>query len=117
MTVNAAEKPFVVAGTYNLTSATKTLIISKKAIVSVDFDPADVDGSINKADEAKKQMGGATNLIAFVKSTEKINFLDFKRAFYFGLIKKGWKVEDISAFIGGSLTALRGGGPAIQRGS
>jgi hypothetical protein len=113
--LNAAEKPFVVSGTYNLSDSAKTLAVSKKVVLSVDFDPADVEGSIEKADRAKKLVGTATNLIAFVKSTDKINDLDFKRAFYFGLIKKGWKVEDISAFIGGSLRALMGGGQAIQR--
>jgi hypothetical protein len=112
--LNAAEKPFVVSGTYNLSDSAKTLAVSKKVVLSVDFDPADVEGSIQKADQAKKLVGAATNLVAFVKSTDKINDLDFKRSFYFGLVKKGWKVEDISAFIGGSLTALRGG-PAMQR--
>lgn len=113
--LTAAERPLVVAGTYNLSPAAKNLVVSKKAIVSVDFDPADVQSTINKADEAKKQVGAATNLIAFVKSTDKINDLDFKRAFYFGLIKKGWTTADISAFIGGSLTILRATGPAVQR--
>jgi hypothetical protein len=113
--LNAAEKPLVVSGTYNLSDSTKTLAVSKKVILSVDFDPNDVEGSIQKADQAKKLIGAATNLVAFVKSTDKINDLDTKRAFYFGLIKKGWKVEEISAFIGGSLRALGGGGQFIQR--
>ena len=113
--LSAAEKPFVVVGTYKLSDSAKTLAVSKKVVLSVDFDPNDVEGSIQKADEAKKLIGAATNLVAFVKSTDKINDLDTKRAFYFGLIKKGWKVEEISAFIGGSLRALGGGGQFIQR--
>jgi hypothetical protein len=115
--LSAAEKPLVVSGTYNLSDSAKTLAVSKKVVLSVDFDLNDVEGSIQKADQAKKLMGAATNLIAYVKSTDKINDLDAKRAFYFGLIKKGWKVEEISAFIGGSLRALGGGGQFIQRGS
>jgi hypothetical protein len=114
--LNAAEKPFVVAGTYNLSESAKTLAVSKKVILGVDFDTADVEGSIEKADRAKKMMGAATNLVAFVKSTDKINDLDIKRAFYFGLIKKGWTANDISAFIGGSLRAVGDGGRfMIQR--
>jgi hypothetical protein len=113
--LNAAEKPFVVVGTYKLSDSAKALAVSKKVILSVDFDPNDVEGSIQKADQAKKLIGAATNLVAFVKSTDKINDLETKRAFYFGLIKKGWKVEEISAFIGGSLRALGGGGQFIQR--
>ncbi len=108
--LNAAEKPLVVSGTYNLSDSAKTLAVSKKAVLSVDFDPNDVEGSIQKADQAKKLMGAATNLVAFVKSTDKINDLDTKRAFYFGLIKKGWTANDITAFIGGSLRPLGGGG-------
>jgi len=106
--LTAAEKPLVVAGTYNLSDAAKTLAVSKKAVLSVDFDLTDVEGSIEKADKVKKQVGAATNLIAFVKSTDKINDLDAKRAFYFGLIKKGWTADDISAFVGGSLRAVGG---------
>jgi len=101
--LTAAEKPLVVSGTYNLTPAAKDLAVSKKVVLSVDLDPADVDGSLEKADQAKKQFGGAANLIAFVKSADNLYELGFKRAFYFGLIKKGWTVDDISAFIGGSL--------------
>ena len=114
--LSAAEKPFVVVGTYNLSDSAKTLAVSKKVVLSVDFDPNDVEGSIQKADQAKKLLGGATNLVAFVKSTDKINDLDTKRAFYFGLIKKGWTANDISAFIGGSLRAVGDGGRfMIQR--
>jgi hypothetical protein len=104
--LTAAAKPLVVSGTYNLSSAAKDLAVSKKVVLSVDLDPADVDGSVEKADQAKKQFGGAANLIAFVKSADNLNELGFKRAFYFGLIKKGWTADDISAFIGGSLRPL-----------
>ena len=104
--LNAAEKAFLVTGTYNLTPALKDLAVSKKAVFSVDVDLNDIEGALNKADQAKKLLGAATNLIVFLKSTDKINDLEAKRAFYFGLIKKGWKVEEISAFIGGSLRSL-----------
>ena len=114
--LSAAEKQFLVVGTYNLSEAAKALAVSKKVILSVDFDLTDVEGSIEKADRAKKQVGAATNLVAFVKSTDKLNDLDAKRAFYFGLIKKGWKAEDISAFVGGSLQPLmRMGFPMMRR--
>ena len=104
--LNAAEKAFLVTGTYNLTPAFKDLAVSKKVVVSVDVDLNDIEGTLNKADQAKKLMGAATNLIALAKSTDKLNDLEAKRAFYFGLIKKGWKVDEISAFIGGSLRSL-----------
>jgi len=109
--LKAAEKPLVVAGTYNLTPAVKDLALAKKAILSVDFDPADVAGSVEKADRAKKTMGAAGQLVVFIKSTDLLNVLDVKRAFYFGLVKKGWTAEDIAAFIGGSLRAVGGAAP------
>jgi len=104
--LQAAEKPFIVTGTYNLASVPKDLVVSKKIILSVDFDPSDIPGSIEKADQAKKQIGAVANLIAFVKSTDQINVLEVKRAFYLGLIKKGWTAEEIRDYVGGSLRPL-----------
>jgi hypothetical protein len=73
--LTAAEKPVVVSGTYNLTPAAKALAVSKKAVLSVDYDPENVEGSLEKADQAKKNVGAAANLAAFVKSTDKLNDL------------------------------------------
>jgi hypothetical protein len=75
----------------------------------VDYDPEDVPAGLAKADAAKKALGSATNLIAYLKTIEKANDLAAKRAFYFGLIKLGWKSEDITAFLGGSLRPLSPG--------
>jgi len=112
----AAEKPLVVTGTYNLSAEAKSLVVSKKAVVSVDLDPEDVDGSVERADQAKKNVGAAANLVAFVKSIDRVNDLGFKRAFYFGLIKKGWTPEDIAAFIGGNLRRLGGAASGVVMG-
>jgi acetylornithine deacetylase/succinyl-diaminopimelate desuccinylase-like protein len=114
--LKAVEKPCLVSGTYTLSPDAKALAASKKAVLSVDLDPADAAGSIEKADAAKKLHGGTANLVAFVKSTDNLNDLAFKRAFYFGLVKKGWTVEDINAYIGGSLRPLTAAGmPAMVR--
>jgi len=91
---------------YNLGAVPKDVVTAKKVILSVDFDPSDAAGTVEKADQAKKQIGAAANLIAFVKSTDQINVLETKRTLYFGLIKKGWTADEISAFIGGSLRTL-----------
>jgi len=103
---SAAEKPFIVTGTYNLGAVPKDVATAKKVILSVDFDPSDVAATVEKADQAKKQIGTAANLIAFVKSTDQINVLETKRALYFGLIKKGWTADEIGSYIGGSLRTL-----------
>ena len=112
--LSAAEKPLLVAGTYKLTPAAKDLVVSKKAVVSVDVDLTDVEGTVARADQAKKLVGAAANLVAFVTSTDRINDLDAKRAFYFGLIKRGWTVEEIASFVGGSLRALNPSGAAMM---
>ena len=75
----------------------------------VDYDPEDVPAGVARADAAKKALGGATALIAYLKTFEKANELAAKRALYFGLIKLGWKPEDIAAFAGGSLRTLSPG--------
>jgi len=112
--LTASEKPLIAAGTYNLTPAAKTLAVSKKAILSVDYDPENVEAAIDKADQAKKNIGAAANLVVFVKSTDKLNDLGVKRAFYFGLIKKGWTPDEITAFIGGSLRPLMSAGMVMM---
>ena len=86
----------------------KALLVSKKIVWGVDYDPEDIEAGLDRADQAKKALGVATNLIAYVKSADKLNDLASKRAFYFGLIKRGWKTEEINAFVGGSLRPLSG---------
>ena len=113
--LTAAAKPLVVSGTYALTPAIKDLAVSKKAVLSVDYDPEDVDGSVEKADQAKKLAGAANSLVVFAKSADKLNDLAAKRAFYFGLIKKGWKTTEIDAIVGGSLRPLMGVGGMYMR--
>jgi hypothetical protein len=102
----AAEKPFLVTGVAAVPESLKDKLAAKKAVWGVDYDPEDVAAGIARADTAKKALGGATNLIAYLKTFEKANDLAAKRALYFGLIKIGWKPEDIAAFAGNSLRSL-----------
>ncbi|MCX6559484.1 MAG: M20/M25/M40 family metallo-hydrolase [Candidatus Aminicenantes bacterium] len=107
--LGAAEKPFLVTGLAVVPEGLKDKIIAKKVIWGVDYDPEDVPAGLVRADAAKKVLGSASNLIANLKTIEKANDLTVKRAFYFGLIKLGWKPEDIAAFVGGSLRTLSPG--------
>jgi hypothetical protein len=86
----------------------KDKIAAKKIVWGVDYDPEDVPAGMVRADAAKKALGSASNLIAFLKTFEKANDLTAKRAIYFGLLKLGWKPEEISAFAGNSLRPLSG---------
>ena len=106
--LNAAAKPFLVTGLAAVPDGLKALLVSKKIVWGVDYDPEDIEAGLDRADQAKKALGVATNLIAYVKSADKLNDLASKRAFYFGLIKRGWKTEEINAFVGGSLRPLSG---------
>ncbi len=106
--LDAAAKPFLVTGVAAVPEGLKAKLAEKKAVWGVDYDPEDVPAGIARADAAKKALGGATNLIAYLKTIEKANDLAAKRALYFGLVKAGWKPEDITAFVGGSLRPLSG---------
>jgi hypothetical protein len=107
--LGAAEKPFLVTGVAAVPESLKDKLAAKKIVWGVDYDPEDVPAGVVRADAAKKALGGATNLIAYLKTFEKANELAAKRALYFGLIKLGWKPEDIAAFAGNSLRSLSPG--------
>jgi len=107
--LGAAEKPFLVTGIAAVPESLKDKLAAKKTVWGVDYDPEDVPAGIARADAAKKALGGATTLIAYLKTFEKANDLTAKRALYFGLIKLGWKPEDIAAFAGSSLRSLSPG--------
>ncbi|MDD8027755.1 MAG: M20/M25/M40 family metallo-hydrolase [Acidobacteriota bacterium] len=113
--LGAAEKPFLVTGMAAIPAGLKDKITAKKVVWGVDYDPEDVEAGLNRADEAKKALGAATNLIAYPKTADKLNDLAAKRAFYLGLIKRGWTPNDIAAFVGNSLRPLSLGGVAVQR--
>ena len=113
--LDAAGKPFLVTGAAVLPAGLKEKAVAKKIVWGVDYDPEDIEAGLNRADQAKKAFGAASNLVAFAKSIEKLNDLAAKRAFYFGLIKRGWKTEEIDAFVGGSLRAF-GGGMTVRMG-
>ena len=106
--LDAAGKPFLVTGVAAVPESLKEKIAAKKAVWGVDYDPEDVEAGMARADAAKKALGGAATLIVYLKTIEKANDLAAKRALYFGLIKLGWKAEDIAAFAGASLRSLAG---------
>jgi hypothetical protein len=104
-----------VTGMAAIPAGMKDKITAKKVVWGVDYDPEDVEAGLNRADEAKKALGAATNLIAYPKTADKLNDSAAKRAFYLGLIKRGWTPNDVAAFVGNSLRPLSLGGVAVQR--
>jgi hypothetical protein len=113
--LGAAEKPFLVTGAAAVQAGLKDKITAKKVVWGVDYDPENIEAGLDRADEAKKVLGAATNLIVYPKTADKLNDLAAKRGFYFGLIKRGWKPDDINAFVGNSLRPLSGAGMAMTQ--
>jgi acetylornithine deacetylase/succinyl-diaminopimelate desuccinylase-like protein len=109
--LGAAEKPFLVTGVAAVPESLKEKLAAKKVVWGVDYDPEDVPAGLARAEAARKALGSAANLVAYLKTFEKANDLAAKRALYFGLIKLGWKPEEIAAFAGGGLRALSGASP------
>ncbi|MBN2182450.1 MAG: M20/M25/M40 family metallo-hydrolase [Sedimentisphaerales bacterium] len=101
-----ATRPFIVTGFYLLDPQTYEQINKKKVILGVKFDPADVDGCIERLEKGKAALGDTDNLVLYVTSTENLD--DVKRDLYMRLMKNGWKSEEIG---GAGGRRRRGRGP------
>jgi len=86
----------------------KALLVSKKIVWGVDYDPEDIEAGPGPGRSGQKGPGRGHEPDRLRQVADKLNDLASKRAFYFGLIKRGWKTEEINAFVGGSLRPLSG---------
>ncbi len=115
-----ANKPFIVTGFYILDPQTYEQINKKNVILSVKFDPEDVDGCIERLEKIKAALGDTDNLVLYVTSKEKMD--EGKKDLYMRLMESGWKSEEIgsagrrrrwgpgptgSGIAGGNLSVLR----------
>jgi hypothetical protein len=99
--LDSASKPFIVAGISEFDTTQIAQINEKKVLVTVDFDPKDVDGCLSNLLKMRDQFGDSDNLIINLFSTEALD--DPKQDLYIKLIKAGWSKKEIYA-IGGSGT-------------
>ncbi len=93
-------KSFLITGYVDLTIEFVNKINDKGAIVTVDFDPSDVDACVSRLEELKAMFGDTDNFVLYLKSTDNLD--DAKKDFYLKLIKKGWTKEEIYAVSGAS---------------
>lgn len=113
-----ATKPFIVTGFYLLDPQTYDQINKKKVVLGIKFDPANVDGCVEKLEKAKEALGDSDNLILYVTSTARMD--EGKKDLYMTLMENGWTKEEIGAggggrryrgpsagIVGGNLGALR----------
>ena len=91
----AATRPFIVTGFYLLDPQTYEQINKKKVILSVKFDPADVEGCIERLEKAKAALGDTDNLVLYVTSKENMD--KAKKDLYMRLMESGWKSEEIGS--------------------
>lgn len=100
--LEAASKPFIVSGLSDFDTTQVSQIKEKKVLVTVDFDPKDVEGCLSNLLKMKEQFGDTDNLIINLVSAENLD--DAKQDLYMKLIKEGWSKNDIYA-IGGAGTS------------
>lgn len=89
----AARRPFIVSGFYLLDPQIYDAINKKQVLLTVKFDPGDVEGCIERLETLKAALGDTDNLVLSV--TSKAGLDEAKQDLYVRLIKKGWTAEEI----------------------
>jgi hypothetical protein len=89
----AANRPFIVTGFYLLDPQTYDAIKKKQVLLGVKFDPADVDGCIERLERARTALGDAGNLVLVITTTDGLD--KAKQELYKRLIEKGWQPDEI----------------------
>lgn len=103
-----ATKPFIISGNYTITEEMFDAINSKKVLLGINLDPANIDDCIARLENAKECLGDADNLVLSPLIVEELD--QAKIDIYLGLLKKGWEVDEIgsrsSGIFGGNLSTL-----------
>ncbi|MBN1359748.1 MAG: M20/M25/M40 family metallo-hydrolase [Sedimentisphaerales bacterium] len=89
----AATRPFIVTGFYLLDPQTYDAINKKQVLLGVKFDPADVDGCVERLERVKTALGDTDNPVLVVTTTEGLE--EAKQELYKRLIRKGWQPDEI----------------------
>ncbi|MCP4726486.1 MAG: M20/M25/M40 family metallo-hydrolase [bacterium] len=103
--LDKSTKSFLITGNIDLTNDLVKRINDKGVVVTVDFDPTDVDGCVTKLEEMKNRFGGTDNFLLYLKSTDNLD--EAKKDLYLKLFKKGWTKNDIYAIAGVSTSGRR----------
>jgi hypothetical protein len=93
--IDAATRPLVVTGVYELNESLRTQINEKDILLGVKFDPQKVDACVERLEAEKAALGDTDNLLLFLSSKAELD--QGKQALYLRLIKQGWTPEEIGS--------------------
>jgi hypothetical protein len=105
-TLDAAAKPFVVSGLTEVDTATAAKMNAKNAVLMVEFNGADMPGTVARVQAARKAFGDADNLMLTTSMDLERNA---KQDFYLALVKNGWTKDEIYAMTGAGANNRPGG--------
>jgi hypothetical protein len=106
-----AEKPFLISGFTDLDDSLIARINKKKVLISVDFDPKEIDACVEQLEALKTKFDDTDNLLLNVTNKDELD--EAKKNLFKQLIKNGWKKKEIYA-IGGAGTSRRSRGNLDQ---
>ena len=104
--LEASEKPFAMSGLTDIDAATAAKMNAKNDVLILEFNGADVAGTVARVQAARKVFGDADNLMIAATGdiTDKA-----KQDFYLALVKNGWTKDEIYAMTGAGANNRPGG--------
>jgi hypothetical protein len=98
--LDATAKPFMVTvtGSTPVEAALIARMNQKNALLAIECIPAEVQGCVNRLEDARKQFGDKDNLLLLFSTGEKID--EAKKSLYMSLVKNGWTKDEIYAMVG-----------------
>ena len=108
--LEAATKPFIITGSYNINEDMFDMINEKQVLIGINFTPGEEENCIERLVNAKELLGDSDNLVVFIASTEGLEEAAGK--LQKGLKEAGWEDNEItgrrSGVLGGNLGILSG---------
>ncbi len=91
--LQAAQKPFLVTGKYEIDEARADEVVEKGVLLGVDLDPKQVEDFLARLEDLKERVGRRELLVAWLTSVEGLE--DARKPLYLGLLGKGWAPREI----------------------
>ncbi|MFC1561368.1 M20/M25/M40 family metallo-hydrolase [candidate division KSB1 bacterium] len=102
--LNTAMRPILITGSVNYDDMLIRSINDKGAVITVDFNPMNVNRCVEDLVAAKARFGDTDNLVLYLRSDTNLD--DAKRELYMELINRGWTRDEILGVAGNNLTNL-----------
>lgn len=107
---DAASRPFVVSGQYELEADVTDSLKRLGCPLAVPLDPKQPDEFLTRVEELKSRLGERRLLFAMLQNAEKLD--DVKQTIYMGLLDRGWGHDEI---VGGREHGGLMGGATIRQ--